>query len=191
MFDAMKRKTIILLLIVIFFTTDTYCQLTKGFWLFGGNGSIISSSTTFMNTSYKYSSIILKPRAGYFIINNLALGLNLEYNYSKSGIGSPLITSSQAIGIGPFIRYYFLSEGKRYNLLGELNGNYNKNINSKDGYYQYSFLGGLAIFLNSSVAVEILPGYQGSNSIGSPNKSVSKNFIMNIGLQVHLERDRE
>jgi hypothetical protein len=187
----MKRKILTITLLFCSFALQSTAQIKKGFWMFGGSGSITASTTTSSNIEYKYSSIILKPRAGYFFMNQLAAGLNLEYSSQKSGIGSPTRSSSKAMGIGPFIRYYILPPEKMANLLFELNGNYSKNVNSKDGFYQYSFLCGFVIFLNSSVAVEILLGYQGGHSTGSTTKTVSRNFITNIGLQVHLERNRE
>lgn len=187
----MKNKTAHLLLYLTIFSVVTNGQITKGVWMFGGNGSIISSSTTNMGIEYKYTSINLKPKTGYFIANNFAAGLMLEYAYSKSAIGAPVITSNHYFGIGPFTRYYFLKPDKRVNILTEINAGYTGRFNPNEGTIQYSFLAGATVFLNSSVAVEILTGYQKDASAGTENKTSSNILLTNLGLQVYLERNRE
>lgn len=183
-------KKIFLLIIASLTINYANSQITKGFWMFGGTGSVISGSTTTLNTTYKATAISLNPRGGYFIANKLATGLALNYDYQKSGVGTSFSEPSQAIGLSSFLRYYFLVPTNRINILSEINGGFNKPLNSNKAAFQYGFLGGIAIFLNSSVAIEILPGYRASTINGS-TPSKLKTFILNIGLQVHLERNIE
>ena len=56
----------------------------------------------------KEFSLNLTPRAGYFVINNLAVGLDftLAYNRMKRTSGGEYISNSTRFGAGPFLRYY-------------------------------------------------------------------------------------
>lgn len=56
----------------------------------------------------KEFSINLIPRVGYFVINNLAVGLDftLAYNHIKSSSGGEYISNRTGFGAGPFLRYY-------------------------------------------------------------------------------------
>ena len=181
-------KKIIFLIIASLSINYANSQITKGFWMFGGTGRIISGSTTLLNTQYKSTAINLNPRVGYFFINKLSAGLRLNYDYQKTVDGGGFPRSSQAFGAGPFIRYYFLKNDSRINLISELNGGFNKPTDSKNINYEFEVLGGIVLFLNSTVAVEILPGYNSYTTTGAA-ESKSKNFILNIGLQVHLQKE--
>jgi hypothetical protein len=186
----MKQKFACLFIFSVLFFSASYSQITKGFWMFGGSGSIETGSTTFLNTTYKSTYIRLDPRGGYFFADKLAAGLTLAYDFQKSAVGSGSPEAAQSLGIGPFVRYYFLPTEKRVNILTELNGAYSRVFDANAGSLQYGILGGVALFLNSSVALEILPGYRAYTTYGE-TKSKSNDFIINIGLQVHLERDRD
>jgi hypothetical protein len=186
----MKQKFACLFIFSVLFFSASYSQITKGFWMFGGSGSIESGSTTVLNTTYKSTSIRLDPRGGYFFADKLAAGLTLAYDFQKSNVGSSFSEPSQSLGIGPFVRYYFLPIEKRVNILAEVNGAYSRVFDADAGALQYGFLGGIALFLNSTVALELLPGYRAYKTCGDI-KSNKNSFVMNIGLQIHLERDRD
>ncbi len=68
-----------------------------GFSTVSGNGS--SENATTFN---------LSPRIGYFFVQNLALGLDINYSLLSYGTGSNKETNS-IFGLGPFIRYYITS----------------------------------------------------------------------------------
>jgi hypothetical protein len=188
----MKRKTIILLLVMTFFAANTYSQLTKGFWLFGGNGNLRSGSFTLPGNTFKSTQIDIQPRAGFFPVDKFATGIILNYSLSKNKSSVGPATSASTFGVGPFARYYFLKKEKQLNILTEFNGTYSTqtgSLNTQTGIMQYNILTGPVIFLNTSVAAEILTGYRYSKETISNGTSGSQ-FIIQIGLQVHLERDR-
>jgi len=74
----------------------------------------------------KNSSFSFNPKAGYFISDKLALGLELNVNSSKTEdtdlASDPNITNetkTSSFGAGVFARYYFLDLGKRFKTYGE------------------------------------------------------------------------
>lgn len=186
----MKQKIACLFVLYLVLAATSYAQITKGFWMFGGSGSLGTGSTTFLNNTYKSTYIKLDPRGGYFFKDKLAAGITLAYDFQKSGVGSIFLDPSQSLGLGPFIRYYFLPIDKKVNILAEINGAYSRVFDANAGSLQYGALTGVSIFLNSSVALEILPGYRIYTTYRDP-KSRSNDFMINIGLQVHLERDQD
>lgn len=182
----MKQKVACFFIFYFLISTVGYSQISKGFWVFGGSGSLSSGGATTNNLIFKSTSVNIKPRGGYFFIDKLATGLSFNYFFQKSSSGGPS-TTTNGIGLGPFVRYYFLPTDKRVNVLAEVYGTYSTQIKSKVGVFEYGLTGGVAIFLNSSVALEILPGFQSFRE----KNSRSNYFITQIGLQVHLEKDKE
>ena len=100
-----------------------------------------------------------------------------------------------SFGAGPFIRYYFLPEDKRINLFSEASFFYrtlkNKSVsppNNKSISYDYSILGGMVVFFNSSVGIEFTLGYNNDKQKGIDFKNEDLRF--GIGFQIHLEREK-
>jgi hypothetical protein len=157
----MKRK-IIPLFFLILFSTNGYSQLTKGFWMFGGNGSFENSRTYYSQGQLKVTTITASPNVGFFVFDKFATGVRLDFRYTKGGSINPPYSKSTIWQIGPYARYYFLSKSKRVNLLSEGSVIYelNKYNETTLNSAEFRFLGGPVIFLNSSVGVEFLAGYK-------------------------------
>ena len=151
--------------------------------MLGGSGEFSAGKVVNNNLLYIPTTLQLKPKAGYFFFDKFAAGLDVNYTFQKSSTGGPMV-KSHLIGVGPFARYYFLENDKRVNILSELHGAIMTEINTSFRSLQYGFSGGVAVFLNSSVAIEFLPGYQGFKD----RYSRSNYFITRIGIQVHLEK---
>jgi hypothetical protein len=180
----MKQKFACVFVFSFLLISSSYSQITKGFWMIGGSGEFSSGKVVYSNMLYIPTTLQLKPKAGYFFFDKFASGLDVNYFFQKSSTGGPA-TKSHSIGVGPFARYYFLEKDKRVNILSELYGAIMTEINISFSSLQYGFSGGVAVFLNSSVAIEFLPGYQGFK-----NKDTRSNyFVTRIGIQVHLEKD--
>jgi len=57
---------------------------------------------------YKFTSYNILPRGGYFIIDNLAAGLQTVFSgYNEKAMDDNLEYAERTIGIGPFVRYYY------------------------------------------------------------------------------------
>ena len=149
----------ILLTIFLFFSIEATSQIDKKTWLVGGTGNFLSYKNTYSNPTFSYTSdrvkIKISPNIGYFPVNKLGIGLRPSYSKYKDVVnGSGGVNSNEnRFELGPFIRYYFLSAEKRYNILTDMCYQYGiywfkpvkGNINT------FSASTGTVVFFNSSV----------------------------------------
>lgn len=149
-----------------------------------GNSTKLSNSTSFS----------FSPAAGYFVIDKLAVGLNLDLGTSKTKDNDDDFESvNTSISVGPFARYY-ITKG----LFGEfaLGIGSQKDKETFDGdtdetkYSTFSWgLGaGYAIMISDQVAFEPSLGY-GSVALkpdGGDGKLVSAGLLINVGVSVYL-----
>jgi len=94
------KKMLLSLTTCVIMATLVHAQTEKGDWLVGGLFQL--------NTAKTNTHIGLTPMGGKFVIKNLAVGADLNFDYSKSGTDK--VTQ---FGIGPFARYYFLNNKVR------------------------------------------------------------------------------
>jgi hypothetical protein len=149
------KKLIFILLFAISFNSFSQVKkpITEGNIILSGSGTIQSyHSTTFSGTSYTKTSVFsfnLSPGAGYFIIDNLAIGGNLTLSYYKQGQNK-----YYTLGIGPWARYYF---NNGVFVKGETNFVIFNGIGSNNSKQRsYSLIPGVgyAFFLNEKVSLE-------------------------------------
>lgn len=156
--------------------TAIHAQTEKGDWLVGGRIDI--------NTGDNSTNIGFTPGAGYFIINNLAIGANLVIDYSKSA--DIKVTN---FGIGPFVRYYFTTAKVRPLLHGSLsflNTKVKTPLGSESNTGMNIFLGGgAAIFINENVSLEPIMGYTNTKY---KNFEGSGGFSFGFGFQVYINK---
>jgi len=185
-------QKLILFIIIIIFSNNVNCQVTKGNWLFGG--SVSFSSTTFNSEAGQKNSLFsikLSPEIGYFIANKLAVGTKI--NFDKQGLkatGTSIYSTFTDANFGPFIRYYFLSTEKQFNILAEgscqfgfIEGN-----TVKTSKNTFSFAIGPVIYFTSSAGLEFLIGYTTYKYVGFAG--YNNNVQFGIGFQIHLEKDK-
>lgn len=185
----MRKLTILFL--STFLLTNSYSQITKSNWLWGGNIS-------FSNTKYKSdlgqqldeTRIEISGNSGYFIIDKLAVGLRPDFFITKTKTTVNKISQNNFL-IGPFIRYYFLPTDSKVNLFFDGGFSYGKDkithqpsVSSNTFYFST----GPVVFLNSSVAVEFTIGY--SSTKANDDLHSKRNIIQSgIGLQFYLEEE--
>ena len=196
------KKIIFIVLLLAAAATTSWAQFSKGTFLVGGTSNLSigfdtnkskSGSTT--STDSKTTSFSLEPAAGYFFMDNLAVGagLNLStYTIKADGSGNKLIYSSTLFS--PFVRYYF---DKFYAQGGFQVGSEKTELKinsttttSKDGVTGWSLAGGYAILLNESVALEPQIGYRSlvSKDKDSDNKDITSGLFIRMGVFVYLAR---
>lgn len=189
------KKTILLFLIAFTFYNDADCQITKGNWLVGGNGSFVFSKAGSGSSDSKTINLSLAPDIGYFFMDKFAGGVRLSFNRDHIKFGSSNDFSTfKNYSIGPFVRYYLLDVDRQSNIL--LEGSYQfgndkvetTNSTSNNSTNIISFSAGPVIYFNSSVGIEFLLNYSsdGSNVYNGRGDS----FGVSIGLQIHLEKDK-
>mgnify|MGYP003611468686 CR=1 FL=1 len=188
----MKTSKLFIAIVLLSFVTSN-AQITKGNWMMGGNLSLSESESGYYDAStsqnFKASRLLVNGSIGYFPIDKLAVGVSPYFSWSNpegsknSGIG---------YGFGPFARYYYLKPEKRYNIFSHLEYIYytgysnGKKISNTN---QFGIKNGVAIFLNSSVALELSLNYNNSKvSSESGSESKFKEFNIGVGFQIHLEK---
>lgn len=88
--------------------TFVQAQLVKGSKVIGGGLSYISSeSKDYLEQDIKSSSLAFVPSFGYFVADDLAVGINLGYRSSKvkNNFANDDDKYSE-FSVGPFVRYY-------------------------------------------------------------------------------------
>lgn len=177
-------RTTILIVLFILGVTTTNAQLERGKYLFGLSGSYATN----YKTSYSY--IELSPKAGYFLVNRLALGTSLYFYHHDYGSS---VLKSTGYGVGPFARYYLLPSAK-FNLFVQPTFLYSKTIelhpgtgiySGKRSYYQSRYSVALApvYFINQYIALEAIAEFEKKPK--DPENIYSR-FTIRLGIQVHL-----
>lgn len=160
-------------------------------------GAIGVSSTDNQATERKVTSFSLTPKVGYFIANKTAIGVQLGYSQSKntnySGTNETY-TQNNGVGVGVFVRYYFLEVGPRFKAYGEAGLGYTSNGgeindgNTTTKFDKTNTIGinggvGANFFLTDNIAI----GYQFADVIGfsttkasTSGAKASNNFNVNL-----------
>ena len=183
-------------------------QTEKGKFLLGCESKL---NATALNLKWKSDddhgddgktfNLEFSPQVGYFVIDNLALGLELPVSYSsnKSENGNQFHTT--ALAFAPFIRNYFGKNNIKPYLHGGIGFGYQETgIDLGDSYidpgfdprqdfkstvFLYELGGGLAIFFNEKVSLDIGVSYaSGSEKPKEDNSDNYRSITSGIGLGI-------
>lgn len=178
------KKTILMIFIASIFNNDANCQITKGNWLVGGSGQFQKQREDLQGSDIRGLSISVAPDIGYFIIDKLGAGVNVDFSYNRIKVKDN-ISKTNILGVGPFVRYYFLPGDNRINIFSQVAYEYTIDFNS---HYQndFYFSAGPVIFFTSSVGLELAAKYSTSNS--TMPIANAKTVFFTIGFQIHLEK---
>jgi hypothetical protein len=184
----MKKNVIFLILLVCSISSFSQSKkpITKGNIFIQGGGTVQYQRDKFLSSSIssKTSSYFISftPGAGYFIIDNLAIGLNTNIYYNGT-------TNNKfySLGIGPMTRYYFnngifLEADAAYSIL-----NYISSTASTEKYL--SVIGGLgyAFFLNPKLSLEPALYYEFDNiNLNISNTHKINSFRLELRLSVFI-----
>lgn len=190
------KKSFLFIVVGCFVFINANSQITKGNWMLGGSAGFSSIQNLSIYGGNNTSIVNVTCNVGYFITNKLAIGLkpNVMYESVKTDNGR---LSQNNSAVGPFVRYYFFPVDGRVNFFTEgsyalgVSKSYGNGISNYDWSNQtntFSIIGGPAIFLNSSVALELSFGYIRQRIIDGTN-SGTNTFQVGLGLQFHLEKE--
>lgn len=199
----MKYSKLICLFALL--ATVANAQTSKGSWLLGstvglsmgaplnvtGPAADNHAGVNFLNTTLKSGSVktnlnstilSIAPGAGYFVGDGLMVGLNVNLaNVSFEGQHSTYFSFT------PQLRYYFMQTGK-VRPFGEARGgllfvsepnntNYTTNL--------FGFRGGVAVFVNDKVGLDILLDYT-RGSHGGNDSVTNSAFGVGFGFDIFL-----
>lgn len=179
-------KTISILVVFISLSFNATSQITKGNWLVGGNGRFSRQQEKLLGSDVNSIMIQVSPNLGYFFVDKFAVGLKPSFGFTRFKTNG-VVSKSTTFGLGPFIRYYFLSVDSRTNVLAESDYQHLTDFN---GFTQNAFIfsAGPVIYFNSVVGVEMTLNYELIHQKASVTSA--KTFFLNVGLQIHLEREK-
>ncbi|MDR2281566.1 MAG: outer membrane beta-barrel protein [Sphingobacterium sp.] len=105
----------------------------KGNFIVEGNFN--SSNTNNKNTKEKNSTFNFNPKAGYFVTDKIAVGVDFGFGQEKNTTVNATtdvktIKTDKNFGVGAFGRYYFLEVGSRFKTYTEVGVGY---ANTKAG----------------------------------------------------------
>jgi hypothetical protein len=176
-------------------------NLSSDIFGLGYSTSKITSDADGTEQASKSFTVNLSPNMGYFILDNLAIGLGLGVGFtiidSESGDYNTSLTST-SLSAGPFVRYYIPTS--KVLPFFELGGSYswsNMNIDdTKVNMVTFNYGGGigLAVPLGERVMADVLVGYNSlsmkydqENEYNQTTKT--GNFGLNIGFTILLASD--
>lgn len=166
----------------------------KGFGFSEGNvfleGNLSTSSSNEKNSDTKISSFEFNPKAGYFLSDKFAVGVELGIGSGKKSVAGNDILKSSNFNVGAFGRYYFLDLGERFKTYTEFGfnvGSEKDGVNSTVKTNTFNLGAGLGMnyFVSPKMAISFGLGnvinYGTSKSDQSGDKGSSN---MNVSLNV-------
>lgn len=129
------------------------------------------STTGIVSEAYKTSFLNLIPKVGYFVIDNLAAGLDLTVSTYATKYNDNTKSTSTLLCIGPFVRYYVPVPLDKFKPFAELNtgigiNNYKETripasntTEQKSGVFLFGLWAGMAMPLGDRVTFDGMLGY--------------------------------
>lgn len=180
-------KKMILLTILLFLTANVHAESPTDKGVYGLGGSI-SYRNIDRDSGSDLNVFQISPSVRYFIYDNIAVGVSLEYEKWNGSI------DSKTYGIGPTLRYYFpnitanpfLEAGYTYSKIRYEIPNLPAKVSSND----YSIAFGLDLFLSRNVSIEPIVKYSWKNykdeMFSTPGDIDEKTLYMGIGVNLFI-----
>jgi outer membrane protein len=203
----MDRRNILFAFTLAFMSLSAMAQRTAGTMAIGGGFNVRSTKTEAgTNNTVTTTNFSLVPQVGYFVSDNLALGLELSLSNSSSESGNQTNKGS-SYQIGPAVRYYKEIANSQLTVFGQggvyFGGGSNEltvgNITSesKSSSFGIYVAPGLAYFFNEHWAGELYfngIGYSATdpNKDNNADKSTTVFFGVNslapsgLGIRYHF-----
>mgnify|MGYP003582070815 CR=1 FL=1 len=196
----MKKFTIVTAILFLL-TNILNAQTEQGKILVSGKSSLDFTSST---TKYYYdgetdsdfdekvNKFSIAPSVGYFVIDNLAVGLSASYQTEKYKEGSDNWDDPISVYmVGPFVTYIFPLQGMVKPFIGGIGGiagaSYGPDDEDKQSGVIYGGNAGVALFLNKNISLDLGGQYIKSNFRNNgDNKYQSKsgNFAATVGFSL-------
>lgn len=181
-------KKVLFSLALVVAGSAAFAQVNKGQWLVGGNVSFATTKQADADDDFRTTSFDVSPNAGYFFINQLAGGLRVNLNLTKTKVAEDATTS---FIVAPFARYYFLPAAEKINVFADASYGFGSTGTAKKvSVNEFSIMAGPAVFLTPNTALEFAVGYrsQGGERWEDLTGHVHRNNTIgvNVGFQIHL-----
>ncbi|RAI99810.1 outer membrane protein with beta-barrel domain [Chitinophaga skermanii] len=195
-----KIHLLTLAVFTLFISSTAFAQTQKGNIMVGA--SLGNITGTFSDGSDKFQ-ININPKVGWFIKDNLALGVDVNLGYAHTSFDNDSKLNDFNYGIGAFGRYYISDKSiefsKRSRFFFEANAGFagtNSKTKTPGGASSSSntnglalgFGPGLAYFITPNVGLEALLKYDVTVGFGS--STTVQRLGLNVGFQIYLPSKR-
>lgn len=176
-------KKIVMIVSALVLGTSAMAQTDQGGWMLGAGSNLGYSSVKQDNDQEDAENALsFNVRAGYFVIDHLAAGLDIGYNSTSQGDAD-----ASALGVGPYLRY-FLMENK---LFGELSYQFQTVSAGGENLGNGSAIGigaGYAAWLNDNVTIEPMVKYSllGFKAEGADEAVNGSGFGLMVNFGIYL-----
>lgn len=178
-------KKLILVILLAFIPNLMHSQISKGDYLLGGSiylGYVDGrNELNGVTAEARQFGLGINPTAGYFIIDKLAIGSSLNYYYTYSFDSK---NSYNSVGIGPYLKYYFLEKEKNINIFSHLSYNIDIIEDFDNSSHNFKVGAGPIFFINKNIAIETGIYYNYNKYLNSR----THNIYMGAGFSLHLDR---
>ena len=163
----MKTKAIILSLFLVGLIGQSFGQNNSGRFILGGETNLdiefktkgrISYSGNRSSGSYNLSNIFLSFNMGYYLREEVLIGMKPSYN--------DMYMSDYSFS--PYVRYYF--NNKNY-LKPFVHLETGIGADNSSSSYKYEFGGGLTVFIHEKIAIDLALKYTNRNYTGTSSLS--------------------
>ena len=178
-FTIMKKINTLLVLLLM--SLSVVAQTEKGRFLPGGNFSFSSSNAN----GYKEKIVNANVSFGYFVQNNLAMGIALGGSSDKL-TGSGFEDKTSSFLINPFFRYYF-TQVEKAKMFAEFDlgvGNTTGDNTYTDDFTFWRFAAGPEFFLTKNVGLEFALFF-GSLKYNTATSGITQ-MGTQFGFRIHL-----
>jgi len=138
----------------------------KGKWLVGPALSFSSNSVDDVMTKYKIHEFDFQPELGYFIADNLSVGLSIGIAMDQNKVDGVVEDKGSGFSVAPTFRYY-LNVAPKFKLIGKFqvpigsikqtlsNGN---PVDDKTSYWEAKLSPSFAFFPSDKICIELTWG---------------------------------
>lgn len=171
------NKAIVLVFLCSLLALSTKSQTTeKGRFLIGGESNLNFSSMTY-EMEYdgeseelgKITTLSFSPHVGYFVIDNLAIGVTFPLSYAKEKDEDKSEYINKTIQFAPFIKFYIGKGIVKPYLKGAIGigksfSSYNDPVNDESEKRtakatSYNLGAGVGIFINKTISIDLELNY--------------------------------
>ncbi len=189
-------KSSLAFLILFFTITISNAQTETGNLLVGGEVFIdftgekqkFGSTTSDVSNTF---SISARPKVGYFFMDGLVAGLELNFQSSSTKFDDDEKVTTHGFGVGPFARYYLDNGlfGEVFVGVGSVKVEAPFFGEQKSSLFGYRLGVGYAIFLGDHIAIEpsIMYDRESQKVKDSDAKSILSVIEIGIGLKAYLD----
>ena len=169
-------------------TTESNGGFAKGDMMISGAFSIGSMSNIDGDKDDSSSDFSFSPKFGYFVTDNIAAGVKLEYGVEKAEYAGNDYKDMQNLSAGVFGRYY-MTPASKFSVFAELGFDYVSSenklsgvVNGKNSGFDIGAGVGVSYFISNSFALEANWGMLGYETMKNEADGAESENKFGLGL---------